>query len=83
MPIALDPSTQLPPRWDRNTAPALTGGCSDVNGQLTSREATTAIPGIAAIGGVIATGSKGSAAAVPGSTTVSGSFRCRLRVEPV
>jgi len=31
------------------------------------REATTAIPGIAAIGGVIATGSKVSTAAVQGS----------------
>jgi len=37
------------------------------NRQLMSREATTAIPGIAAIGGVIATGSKGSAVAVQGS----------------
>jgi len=38
------------------------------NRQLMSREATTAIPGIAAIGGVIATGSKGSGCRRPGFT---------------
>ena len=40
------------------------GTASGRNRQLMSREATTAIPSIAAIGGVIATGSKGSAVAV-------------------
>ena len=37
------------------------------NRQLMGREVTPAIPGIAAAGGVIATGSKGSAVAVQGS----------------